>query len=478
MSINRLNIKKITAGLILAVCIFQAKTLLADPTLNAKIDNILNISSLSAPETAVAAAFVDSGKMITSLNADTPLNPASCTKIVTTAAVLNGLGPGYQFETKFYSDTPIGKDGSIHNLYIKGNGDPSFVTEELYRTVYDLTSRGIKSVTGDIIIDDTYFDGPWYPRKNGNDGRAYTALTSAVALNFNSVKLIVAPGTKVGRPAQVTTEPATPYINIVNKVRTGGRFRIYIKRGPQTPDSETFIVSGSVPPRAAPQDFYRSLHDPLKYAGNCIKYVLEEYKVPVLGKIRNGTPPENGHLIFTAKSKPLSEIVRDMNKFSNNFIAEQITKHLGAVKKGEPGSTTKGVQEFHKYLNSINFSSQSFFLENGSGLSTNNQVTARQLVKILVHLYNHRKLRSPFIESLSIMGVDGTMKSWRFEPHLKGMLRAKTGSLANVSALAGYVPTRNGKLAAFAILSNGFKKGRYSAQEAELKIVSAIAEAY
>lgn len=477
MSMHRLSIKKVAAGLILAVSIFLTGTAFGDPALDVKINNILAASTLSPHATAVVAAFADSGQTITALNGNTPLNPASCTKIITSAAVLDALGPNYQFETNFYSDTRLQADGKIHNLYIKGNGDPSLVTEELYRIAYNFVSRGVKSITGDIVIDDSYFDGPWYPRKNGNNGRAYTALTSAVSVNFNSVKLIIAPGPKVGSKAKVTTEPPTPYINIVGKVRTGGKFRIYIKRGPQTPESETFIVSGSIPRRFSPRDFYRSLHNPLKYAGNTLKYILEEFGVTVLGQIRSGKAPKDSHLILSEKSKPLSEIVRDMNKFSNNFIAEQITKHLGAKKKGEPGSTNKGVAVFNNYLNSINFPTQSFLLENGSGLSINNQVSAGQLVKILVNLYRHNKLRSPFMESLSILGVDGTMKSWRSHPHLRGMLRAKTGSLANASALAGYVPTRNGKLVAFAILSNGFKKGRYSAREAQLRIVSAIAEA-
>jgi D-alanyl-D-alanine carboxypeptidase/D-alanyl-D-alanine-endopeptidase (penicillin-binding protein 4) len=177
------------------------------------------------------------------------------------------------------------------------------------------------------------------------------------------------------------------------------------------------------------------------------------------------------------QSKPLSEIVRDMNKFSNNFIAEQLVKHLGAVKKGLPGSTAKGIDVMENFLQSWGVPRGTYMLENGSGLSSSSRISAAHLARVLAVAYKNRSTHPDFIESLSILGTDGTMKNWHFAPELVGWLRAKTGSLANVSALAGYVPMRNGEIAAFAILANGFRKGKYSAHEAELMITQAIAEA-
>lgn len=450
----------------------------AQTSLDRRIRQIIAESRLADDRTGVSVALVDDGRMIASINSDTPLNPASCAKLITTAAALSQLGRHYRFETVFYTDSPVGQ-GSIHNLYVKGNGDPSFVTEELYRTAYELSKLGVKTVSGDIVIDDTFFDGTYYPRKDtNNDSRAFTALTSAVAVNFNSVKFIIAPGSKVGRKAEITTEPPTPYINIINKVVTGKKFRLSIVPKYTQGEGEAFIISGSIPLRAQPQFFYRTLSDPVIYSGHALKAVMGEFGITASTGVRKGQVPQSAHEILRMKSKPLSEIVRDMNKFSNNFIAEQITKHVGAVKKGRPGSTSKGVATFGDYLFSIGINPDGYVLENGSGLSSVTRISTKEIVKMLIRIYRDREVRPDFIESLSILGVDGTMGKWRSAPNLHGTLRAKTGSLADVSALAGYIPTGGGKIAAFAIFANGFKKGKLSAHDAELKIVSAIANEY
>jgi len=446
----------------------------SETPLETRIKQILEESSLDAQETAVVVVSVNRGKTLASINADYPMNPASCAKIVTAAAALSMLGPNYRFETSFYTDHKY-SDGSIHNLHVVGNGDPSLVTEELLRIIYDLKNRGVRTISGDIVIDDSFFDGPWYPRKDGDDGRAFTAPTSAFSVNFNSAKFIIAPG--AGRRAEVATDPDTSYIRIINKVATGGRFRAYIAAKETSEEGETFLVTGSIPPHAPPQEFYRRVTNPSYYAGSVLKDMLIQNGVPVAGIVRTGALPAGSMQIVRQESKPLSLILRDMNKFSNNFIAEQLLKHLGAVKKGKPGSTAKGIDAIGGFLSSLGFAPGTYTLENGSGLSTTSRLPASLLVKILQTIYRNHALQPDFIESLSILGVDGTMKSWRGEPQLHGWLRAKTGSLGGVSALAGYVPMRNGEVAAFAILANGFKKGRYSAHDAELMIASAIAGA-
>jgi D-alanyl-D-alanine carboxypeptidase/D-alanyl-D-alanine-endopeptidase (penicillin-binding protein 4) len=479
MSIRR-NISKIGALICLPAALLLCKIgpLEAQTPLEERIRSIIAESSLADDRTGVAVVLVEDGRMLASINADTPLNPASCAKLITTAAALSQLGPDYRFETVFYADGPASQ-GSIHNLYIKGNGDPSFVTEELYRTAYELSKLGIKSISGDIVIDDTFFDGPYYPRKDmGSDNRAFTALTSAVAVNFNSVKFIIAPGNRMGRKAEISTEPPTSYINIINKVVTGNKFRLSI--APRYPGGggETYVFSGTIPLKAPPQFFYRTLSDPVIYSGHAFKAVLGEFGITSNAGVRKGQVPQTASEILRVRSKPLSQIVRDMNKFSNNFIAEQITKHVGAVKKGRPGSTSKGTAAFGDYLSSIGVNPDEYVLENGSGLSSVNRISPKDTVKMLRMVYRNREIRSDFIDSLSVLGVDGTMEKWRSEHRLSGILRAKTGSLADVSALAGYIPTGSGKMAAFAIYTNGFKKGRLSARDAQLKIVSAITEEY
>lgn len=459
-----------------AILILPASAALPQTALEMRIQDILDQSSIDPAQTGVAVVSVNRERTLASINGNETFNPASCAKIVTGTAALATLGPDYRFETSFYTDRRSA-GGGVGDLYVVGSGDPSFVSEEMMRAVGSLISSGLRRVDGDIVVDDSFFDGPWYPKKNGDDGRAFTAATSAFSFNFNSAKFVIEPGSRAGRPAVVTTDPPTSYIKIINKVATGGKFKAFIAHKGASEGGETFLVTGSIPARAQPQFFYRVVADPARYAGSVLRDMLIQNGVAVRGGVRKGPLPAGTAHMLKQRSKPLNEIVRDMNKFSNNFIAEQLVKHLGAVKKGMPGSTAKGIEVLENFLQSWGVARGTYMLENGSGLSTVSRISASQLAKILAQAYKDRATHPDFIESLSILGTDGTMKNWRFAPELVGWLRAKTGSLANVSALAGYVPMKNGEIAAFAILANGFKKGKYSAHEAELMITQAIAEA-
>ena len=146
--------------------------------------------------------------------------------------------------------------------------------------------------------------------------------------------------------------------------------------------------------------------------------------------MRSGAVPKGTHMLLEVDSEPLLEIVRNMNKLSTNFVAEQIVKHMGGVFKGAPGSTAKGVAVIEDYVATLGIPRGSFVLENGSGLSSVSRVTAQQLVKVLVSAYHDREIRSEFMDSLSVLGVDGTMKSWtKMAPELAGIVFAKTGTL-------------------------------------------------
>jgi D-alanyl-D-alanine carboxypeptidase/D-alanyl-D-alanine-endopeptidase (penicillin-binding protein 4) len=153
-----------------------------------------------------------------------------------------------------------------------------------------------------------------------------------------------------------------------------------------------------------------------------------------------------------------------------------VAKHLGAVRFGKPGSTAKGISAMKEYLSSAGLKAEDYLLENASGLSANTRISSLQLAKLLAAVYRDFSIRPEFMSSLAIAGVDGTMKRWNFAGELRGMARAKTGTLNNVSTLAGYVPTKSGRIAAFAILINGLKHGADAAHRAQMKIINAISE--
>lgn len=423
--------------------------------------------------TSIYVADAATGRPIASHMPDMQLNPASCAKILTSVTALAKLGPGYTFKTRFYADKKP-RGGTVGTLYVSGKGDPSLINEELERIGATLYGMGIRHIAGGIVIDNSFFDSFEYPRKVGNVGRAYTAKTAAVAINFNSIGIEVSP-TRAGRLAKVELKPPVDIFNLKNKVVTGGKSRINIAmdRGPEGND---IVVSGRMSTRAGTQIFWRAIPDPVEYAGAVIGYIFGEQGIAVTGPTRSGKVPKGAFLLSEEQSRPLVEIVRDMNKLSTNFVAEQIVKHMGGTFKGSPGSTAKGVEFIEDYLASIGIPRGSIVLENGSGLSTISRISAKQLVDVLVAAYRNRSIQYDFMASLSVLGIDGTMKRWRkMEPSLTGIVYAKTGTLNSVSTLAGYVPGPDGQMIAFAIMANGLPKGPWAAKKAQLGVVKSIA---
>jgi serine-type D-Ala-D-Ala carboxypeptidase/endopeptidase (penicillin-binding protein 4) len=452
---------------ILAVLLFSAPPASA----GIDLDRALANPGFNLRRTSIIVVDAQSGELLGAHQPDLALNPASCAKILTSATALRTLGPDYRFSTNFYADRQPG-GGTIGTLYVTGRGDPSLVTEELWEAAQGLRAKGLTRATDGIAIDNSFFDSFEFPRKQGNDGRAYTAKTSAVAVNFNSLGVQVGPGARAGGPAAVELSPAIEGYRIINKLVTQPKFAVNIA----FQDSDV-MVTGRVPKLFEPQIFWRSVPDPVLYAGEVIRWVFAQNGIELLGPVRAAHVPANAVQLANESSRPLAQIVADMNKFSNNFIAEQLLKHLGGVRRGAPASTEKGVAVVRDYLATLGIAPNTYEMENGSGLSEQTRVSARQLATVLVSMYRDRSLREPFLSSLSVLGVDGTMKGWgRNAPELAGVLLAKTGTINGVSSLAGFMPMGNGRMAAFAILANDLPKGAWGAHAAELAVVRAIAE--
>ena len=423
--------------------------------------------------TSIYVADASTGRPIASHMPNLQLNPASCAKILTSVTALAKLGPGYAFKTYFYANSKP-RGGTIGTLYVKGTGDPSLINEELERIAATLYGMGLRNITGGIVIDNSFFDSFEYPRKIGNVGRAYTAKTAAVAINFNSIGIEVTPG-RSGRLAKVELKPPVDIFNLKNKLVTGGKSRVQIAMN-RGPEGKEIQVSGRISTRAGTQTFWRAIPNPVEYAGAVIGHIFGEHGIVVMGPTRGGIVPRGAVLLGEEKSRRLVEIVRDMNKLSTNFVAEQIVKHMGGVFKGAPGSTAKGVAVIEDYLASIGIPKGSIVLENGSGLSNISRISAKQLVDVLVAAYSNRTIQYDFMASLSVLGIDGTMKRWRkMAPSLTGIVYAKTGTLNSVSTLAGYVPGPDGQMVAFAIMANGLPRGPWAAKKAQLGVVKSIA---
>ncbi len=431
---------------------------------------------LNPQRTSIAVADARTGALLATHQADLQLNPASCMKIITAVAALAALGPDYHFETRLSADRAPDAAGRVGTLYLWGNGDPMLVSERVWTIAAALRSRGVESVK-DIVVDDRFFDGASYPRRAGADSRACSAPTSAVAMYFNTITVRVSPGHASGAPARAALEPPVATIRLVNRAKTGGKGTKIAVTRKASKEGDIITVSGTIASNAESAAFPKSITQPARYAGSVLRHMLLQNGITVTGKVRRGSAPKGAVLLTTQESRPLAELVRSMNKFSNNFMAEQILKHLGAIRVGRPGSTAKGVAVLADHLKAAGIDPAALALENGSGYSDQTRISAQQLVAILVRAYRDFSLRPELIASLPILGVDGTARRYKAAPAVRGRGRGKTGTLNGVTSLAGYVPMADGRIAAYAILANGLKVGPWKARQAEMEVVRAIAEA-
>ncbi len=445
----------------------------AREALVAAIDDAVGRAGVEEARVGIHVVSVETGEEIYAKNADGLLNPASNMKLFTTAAALELLGPDFRFETEVYVDRPPDANGVVHgNIYVKGKGDPTFVSERMHRLVTDLWHLGLRRVTGTIVVDDSYFDdvreGPGWEQEHSD--RAYVAPTGALSLNFNAVAIHVRPGRRPGLPAVVTVDPDSDYFVVENRVRTvsARRRRRHIPASIGLGSRQKILVRGFEPVGRDGRVYYRRIDNPPLYFGHTFRAYLKRRGVRMGRTVRKGVVPPEAHLLVRSYSETLASIVRKLNKVSNNHIAEMLLKTLGAEIEGTPGSWAGGVAAVEDFLErEVGIPRGSYVMKNGSGLNDTNRVSARQVTRLLRHMWHHFQVRPEFVSSLPIVGRDGTA-AFRLEDTVAaGVMRAKTGTLENVSALSGYVATAAGEVLAFSILVNDHP-GRYT------EVVSAV----
>lgn len=390
---------------------------------------------------------LDKKETLFSKNEDEVLNPASVVKLVTAAASLKYLGPDFRFHTKFYLT-------GNNDLFIVGEGDPSIVIEEMRMIADGLIRKGVKNVRH-IIVNDSYFDGYTSPGL-GNGKEHYSSYTGALSLNYNRIRLKVTPARRIGDFATVEADAGGVEIPVVSKVVTvrarGGSYLNF--EAPTGENDLHFIVDGQI--GAGRRGVERESHAPLPplYFAEVLMALMREGGCYFSGGIYRGSDLEGARLVVDHESRPLASIIGDMNKFSNNFIAEQLLKVLGARYLGAPGNTAKGLSALKTYLGSLGISSSGYTIVNGSGLSYENRMSAAQFVRIIQDMFDSGRLWSAFENSLSVAGRDGTLKRKYRTRLLADKLKAKTGSVNHVRAIAGVVPSKSGETIGFAILLN------------------------
>lgn len=389
--------------------------------------------------------------------------PASLSKLITAGAVLSELHPGFKFTTELLSDAPI-KTGQLKgNLYLRGGGDPSFVSESMWVLVNHFLRNGVTAIDGDLVVDDTLFDSVRFDgdRQKARVDRAYDAPVGAMSMNWNSVTVYVRPGGKVGDPPHVFTDVSNSYLKIRNKARTakaGRGKRISVERSQEKGfDGDVIVVSGSMALDAGEAVVYKSIAKPDLWSGSNLVEFLGQRGVTVKGRVRPGVTPAGANVLASYESKPLAAIVADMLKWSNNYVAEMLVKSL-AARVESPGTMGGGIARLQAYFENRGFATKGYKFVNAAGFTRNNLMTPLQLGRFLESMRTDFTVFPEYLSSLPIAGVDGTLRSRMNNSSAEQWVRAKTGLLNGVVGLAGYAGRASGTIVTFVFIYNGSGK--------------------
>ncbi|MBI2982440.1 MAG: D-alanyl-D-alanine carboxypeptidase/D-alanyl-D-alanine-endopeptidase [Deltaproteobacteria bacterium] len=473
MQQNKKNDKKgrvtLTKFVLFVVPFLLSGARLSAATLSENIDRILKHHRLTTANLSIKVVRLSDGAVLYEKEPDRSVNPASVVKLITAASALDILGPDYRFKTEFYTNRENGA-GILGDLWIKGYGNPLFVTEELERLAQSIRAKGWKKVEGDLFVDDSFINhDPPTTYVSDDSERVYQVVTGPLSFNYNTVQVFVRPGRHQGDPGIVQLKPATRYFTVLNRTQTGGGREASISSRLEA-GGRRLVIDGKLRLHSRELSFRQAVNDPALYTGTVIREALEAEGIQFAGTIRRGAVPGTARQVFGHSSPPLSELIRGMWKFSNNFLAEQLFLALGSHRYGPPGGLRKGRRVAGDYLASLGVSGD-YYLENGSGLSKLSRLSADQIIAVLRSLYR-KPWSGETISSLSVGGIDGTLKR-RFKGMLKGKVFGKTGSLNHTAALAGYLMVR-GEPVAFALLFDDFPASPRRVHKAEEQIIEAV----
>lgn len=437
----------------------------APGALGARLDRALDDPRLAGARIAALVVDAATGEVLYARHPALALIPASNQKILTAVAALHHFGPAHRFETRLLTDRGPDPAGRVGTLFVEAGGDPALTAEEFFRLASDLHVRGVRRVEGGLVIDTSVFDRVyWLPDWQPVGPRAYHAPVAGFTVNYGAFAVRVEPGASAGQPARVAVDPPIPFFRLVGRVLTaapGSRPAVSVDRIP-TPTGIELRLGGRIPAGAEPERVFRSVTDPVAYAAAVLRFELAGLGIEVVGPTREGRIPAGARPILAFDGPPLRTEVERLLKYSNNQIAEALLKHLG---RGEgPGNTEAGLRALREILGELGIPLEGVVLADGSGLSRRNRVPPRTLVAALRVARASFAFGPEFRAALPIGGTDGTLE--RRAVHAGWRLRAKTGLLDGVTALAGYARASEGEERVFAVLVNGSEGAEAAARAA------------
>jgi D-alanyl-D-alanine carboxypeptidase/D-alanyl-D-alanine-endopeptidase (penicillin-binding protein 4) len=446
------------------------------PELDAAVRAIASERALGGAAVGIAILDVESGHVLAAVNEHTAMNPASNAKLYTAAAALATLRGDHRYETTLSGRV----EGSAVTgpLVLRGYGDPSLATGDLWELVQGVKEFGVTHVEGDVLVDQEFYDDQTTPPafdQQPNEWASFRAPVSAVALDENCITMTVRPSSP-GNPAHVAFEPPG-FVDFDGSVRTaapGGADTVELTLSGNGSRMKA-TVNGAISGDSRLVRFTRRAEDPRLLPGFALAAMLERADVKVSGTVKLGTRPP-GHLIAKHASAPLSSLLYSLGKQSDNFYAEMIFKSLAGEGHGRPAHSTDSGEIVGRFLDRIGASDPGVVMKNGSGLFDADRVSAAGTVQLLRWAWRDPAIQPEYVAQLSVGGVDGTLRKRFRTDSMRRRVRAKTGTLDDVIALSGYVLRSDGHgPIAFSIFFNHVSGKQDGARHAADRLVDLIA---
>jgi D-alanyl-D-alanine carboxypeptidase/D-alanyl-D-alanine-endopeptidase (penicillin-binding protein 4) len=447
-----------------------------DPQLPPAVQRVMSRVGIPTRNVSIYVRDAGTNEVIIELNDNQPRSPASVIKVLTTYAALDSLGPNYTWKTRAHVSGRLANGVLNGDLFVVGGGDPYMTSERWWRFVQGLREQGLAKISGDMVIDHSYF-APAEGNRAAFDAqpfRSYNVLPDAMMVNFQTSRFTVIANDQRAKPL-ILVNPLPSNLELRNQVRLGGGKCQGYDRGiefdmPDPIDNPNLlVVRGVFPAACGSYSIARAIMNAPDYAYGTFRTLWTQSGGAIDGAMRLDTLPADSKLFYEYDSLPMSEVIRLVNKYSNNVMARHLLLTLGVEKFGPPATTESGRNAMRAWLSNKGIAMPGFVLDNGSGLSRAERVTARGLGEML-DLAWHSPFMPEFAASLPLSATDGTLRNRFKSPGMQGRIRLKTGHLDDVSALAGFVNAASGKTYVVVIIVNhpGAQGGIGEAVHAEL----------
>lgn len=416
------------------------------------------LQQLAIPETAIGVYVHEIGasRPVVAVNADAAMNPASVMKLLTTYAGLELLGPAYTWPTMLYANGKM-IEGVLHgDLVIKGYGDPKLDLENFWLLIHRLRQTGLHEIKGNLVLDYTHYDIPSDDPGafDGQPYRTYNVLPEALLVNYRTSAIHLFPQPEKNS-VRVVVDPLPDSLQLQNHLKLTqevcGDWRnfltIEVIADKEDKNHFTVALNGRFSKQCGKQSYLLSLQDSAIYTRDLFKRLWAQQGGLFHGDVVAGQAPEGLAPLKIYQSPPLAEIIRGINKFSNNIAARQLYLTLGTgdmIVNNSPATLAKSEVAIKQWLASKQLNFPELVVENGSGLSRKERISARHMGQLLLAAFNS-PVMPEFISSLPIAAVDGTLKNRFTDTPVKELAHMKTGALNNVRALAGYLLDKTGR---------------------------------